>query len=296
MCRVLGVSRAGFYAWERRAPCDRALSDAWLLEKIRAIHKKSNGTYGSRRIHAELRLEHGIQVGKKRVERLMALHGLSGSPLRPRARTTVRVPGVRIAPDLVERDFNPTAPDRTWSADITEIPTWEGKLYLAHVQDLFSRRIVGWAMAGHMRKELVLEALQMAVERRRPAKGVIHHSDHGSQYTALLFTGRCEQAGIEVSMGSIGDCFDNAVCESFHASLKKELIHRRPWPTRAEARSAIFEYIEGWFNPRRRHSTLGYLSPADYEQAHHDALAATTLDDAGHRPQRVDQAPVACAP
>jgi putative transposase len=158
---------------------------------------------------------------------------------------------------------------RTWSADITEIPTWEGKLYLAHVQDLFSRRIVGWAMASHMRKELVIEALEMAVARRRPAKGVIHHSDHGSQYTAVLFTGRCRQAGIEVSMGSIGDCFDNAVCESFHASLKKELIHRRPWPTRAEARTAIFDYIESWFNPRRRHSTLGYLSPATFEQAHH---------------------------
>ncbi len=140
-----------------------------------------------------------------------------------------------------------------------------------------------------MRKELVLEALQMAVERRRPARGLIHHSDHGSQYTALLFTGRCEQAGIEVSMGSIGDCFDNAVCESFHASLKKELIHRRPWPTRAEVRSAIFEYIEGWFNPRRRHSTLGYLSPADYEQAHHDQLAAMTLNGAGLTPERAAQ-------
>jgi putative transposase len=274
MCRVLGVSRAGFYAWERRAPSDRALQDAWLLEKIRAIHTKAKGTYGSRRVHAELRLAHDIRVGRKRVERLMAAHGLSGDPLRVRPRTTVRVPGVRVAPDLVKRDFDPTEPDRTWSADITEIQTWEGKLYLAHVQDLFSRRIVGWAMHAHMRKELVIEALEMAVQQRRPARGVVHHSDHGSQYTAVLFTGRCEHAGIQVSMGSIGDCYDNAVCESFHASLKKELIHRRPWPTRAEARSAVFEYIEGWFNPRRRHSTLGYLSPADYELAHHHTVAS----------------------
>ena len=172
MCRVLGVSRAGLYAWERRAPCDRALQDAWLLEKVRAIHAKSKGTYGSRRVHAELRLAHDIRIGKKRVERLMAAHGLSGDPLRVRPRTTVRVPGVRVAPDLVERDFNPTEPDRTWSADITEIPTWGGKLYLAHVQDLFSRRIVGWAMAAHMRKELVIDALEMAVaQRQRPSPG-----------------------------------------------------------------------------------------------------------------------------
>ena len=273
MCRVLGVSRAGFYAWERRAPCDRALTDAWLTQKIRQIHKLSKGTYGSRRIHAELRLEHGIRVGKKRVERLMALAGLAGCPQRRRGRTTIRMPGVRVAPDLVERDFSPDAPDKTWAADITEIPTWDGKLYLAHVQDLFSRRIVGWAMEGHMRKELVLDALQMALERRRPAEGLIRHSDHGSQYTALLFTGRCEQAGISVSMGSIGDCYDNAVCEAFHASLKRELINRQPWPTRAQARTAVFEYIEAWFNPRRRHSTLGYLSPATYEQAHEQQLA-----------------------
>ena len=274
---MLGVSRAGFYAWERRAPCDRALSDAWLTEKIREIHVTSKGTYGSRRIHAELRLEHGIRVSKKRVERLMRAAGVCGEPKRRRARTTVRIPGVRVAPDLVERDFNPDGPDRTWAADITEIPTWEGKLYLAHVQDLFSRRIVGWAMADHMRKELVLEALEMAIQRRKPAAGLIHHSDHGSQFTALLFSERCEQAGIEISMGSIGDCFDNAVCEAFHASLKRELINRRAWPTRAQTRSAVFEYIEGWYNPRRRHSTLGYLSPAQYERAHHDQAPAAAV-------------------
>ncbi len=181
MCRVLGVSRAGFYAWERRAPSDRDLADAWLLEKIREIHAASKGTYGARRVHAELRLAHGVRVGCKRVERLMALDGLSGLPERRRRRTTIRVEGVRVAPDLVERDFNPTAANRTWSADITYIRTWEGWLYLAHVQDLFSRRIVGWAMTDHLRAELVIDALQMAITRRKPDPGVIHHSDQGSQ-------------------------------------------------------------------------------------------------------------------
>jgi len=181
MCKVLGVSRAGFYAWERRPPCDRELTDAWLLKRIRAVHAKSKGTYGSRRIHAELRLEHGVRVGKKRVERLMALAGLSGCLPRPRKRTTIRVEGVRTAPDLVERDFDPDAPDRTWSADITYIWTLEGWLFLSHVQDLFSRRIVGWEMQEHMRKELVIAALEMAVAQRNPDAGCIHHSDKGSQ-------------------------------------------------------------------------------------------------------------------
>jgi putative transposase len=182
MCRVLGVSRAGFYAWERRAPSDRDLADAWLLEKIREIHSESKGTYGARRVHADLRLGHGVEVNHKRVERLMARNGLSGLPGRRRRRTTVRLEGVRVAPDLVERDFNPDAPNRTWSADITYIRTWEGWLYLAHVQDLFSRRIVGWAMTDHLRAELVIDALQMAIARRKPDPGeVIHHSDQGSQ-------------------------------------------------------------------------------------------------------------------
>lgn len=272
MCRVLGVSRAGFYAWERRAPSDRDLADAWLTEKIREIHSESKGTYGTRRVHADLRLAHGIRVGRKRVERLMVLAGISGQPERRRRRTTVRLEGVRVAPDLVERDFNPTDANRTWSADITYIRTWEGWLYLAHVQDLFSRRIVGWAMADHLRAELVVDALQMAITRRKPDPGTIHHSDQGSQYTAVLFTGRCKQAGITPSTGSKGDCFDNAVSESFHASLKKELIYRHTWPTRAQARTAVFEYIEGWYNPSRRHSTLGYLSPADYEHQHEHQL------------------------
>lgn len=278
MCRVLGVSRAGFYAWERRAPSDRDLADAWLTEKIRRVHAESKGTYGARRVHADLRLAHDVRVGRKRVGRLMAQTGISGQPERRRRRTTVRLEGVRVAPDLVERDFNPASANQTWSADITYIRTWEGWLYLAHVQDLFSRRIVGWAMTDHLRAELVIDALQMAISRRKPDPGVIHHSDQGSQYTAVLFTGRCKQAGITPSTGSKGDCFDNAVSESFHASLKKELIYRHSWPTRAEARTAVFEYIEGWFNPRRRHSTLGYLSPDEYEHQHQNQPPTTTPD------------------
>jgi putative transposase len=270
MCRALGVNRTSFHDWERRAPSDRALGDAWLIEKIKQIHAASDGTYGARRIHAELRLEHGIRVGRKRVERLMRAAGISGLLPRKRRRTTVRLPGVRVAPDLLERDFRPTDPNRTWSADITYISTWEGFLYLAHVQDLFSRLIVGWSMADHLRSELVVDALEMALARRRPDRGVIHHSDQGTQlqYTAVLFTKRCAKAGIEVSMGSVGDCYDNGVCETFHASLKKERIYRQSWPTRAAARTAIFEYIEGWYNPRRRHSTLGYLSPIEFERHH----------------------------
>ena len=248
-----------------------------LIEKIREIHAASDGTYGARRIHAELRLEHGIRVGRKRVERLMRAAGISGVVARKRRRTTIRLPGVRVASDLVERDFRPTGPDQTWSADITYISTWEGFLYLAHVQDLFSRRIVGWSMADHLRSELVIDALEMALARRRPERGLVHHSDQGCQYTAVLFTNRCAEAGIEVSMGSVGDCYDNAVCETFHATLKKERIYRQSWPTRAEARTAIFEYIEGWYNPRRRHSTLGYLSPIEFER-HHAELAQQALD------------------
>jgi putative transposase len=268
MCRALEVNRTSFHDWERRAPSDRALSDAWLSEKIKQIHANSDGTYGARRVHAELQLEHGVRVGRKRVERLMRAAGISGLLPRKRRRTTVRLPGVRVAADLVQRDFRPTGPDQTWSADITYISTWEGFLYLAHVQDLFSRRIVGWSMADHLHSELVVDALEMALARRRPDRGLIHHSDQGCQYTAVLFTKRCAKAGIEISMGSVGDCYDNAVCETFHASLKKERIYRQSWPTRAAARTAIFEYIEGWYNPRRRHSTLGYLSPIEFEHQH----------------------------
>jgi len=265
LCRVLEVSRSGFHAWAAREPSARAVADAALTGRIAEIHKDSLKTYGSPRVHAELRLEDGVHVGRKRVERLMRRAGLSGQIRRRRGKTTIRVQGVRTAPDLVERDFNPTEPDRLWCADITYIRTWEGWLYLASVMDCYSRRIVGWAIADHLRAELVTDALEMAVARRRPDTGLVHHSDQGSQYTSLVFTRRCRSVGIDVSMGSRGDCFDNAVLESFHATLKKDLIHRRSWPTKAEARTAVFDYIEVFYNRRRRHSLLGMLSPLEFE-------------------------------
>lgn len=264
MCRVLGVSRSGFHAWQTRPRSQRALSDAWLLEEIKAIHAASRGTYGVRRVHAELAFG-GIGIGRKRVERLMAANGISGLFRRRRGRTTIRVPGVRVAEDLVERDFCPPAPDRLWVADITYLSTWEGWLYLAAVIDCYSRRVVGWAIDNHLRAELVTDALQMAVSRRRPAAGLVHHSDQGSQYVSLAFGQRCRASGIDISMGSKGDCFDNAVAESFFKTVKSDLVHRRSWPNRASLRSALFEYIEAFYNRQRRHSTLGYLSPAQFE-------------------------------
>jgi putative transposase len=264
-CRWLGVSRSGYYAWATRAPSQRALTDAWLTERIRAVHEAHRGVYGAPRIHADLRLAHGVRVSRKRVERLMRAAGISGLVRRKRGRTTISVPGVRVADDLVERRFRPDAPNVLWIADVTYLRTWEGWLYLAAVQDAYSRRIVGWSMADHMRSELVVDALQMAVSRRRPAPGLIHHSDQGSQYVSLAFGQAARDAGIARSMGSKGDCYDNAVAESFFATLKKELVHRRSWPTRRELTSEVFEYLEAFYNRARRHSTLGYLSPVDYE-------------------------------
>jgi putative transposase len=282
-CRLLGVSRSGYYDWERSAPSDRELSDAWLLERIRGIHEDSGGTYGSPRVHAELRRA-GIRVGRKRVERLMRAADLEGAHQRKRRKgCTVRVAGVRPAPDLVDRDFRPEAPNVLWATDIKQIETLEGRLYLAAVQDLFSRRIIGWAMAGHMRAELVVDALKMAVQARRPDRGVIHHSDQGSQFVSLAFGKTCVEHGIAKSMGSRGDCFDNAVAETFFATLTKEkLLHDRPpggWPTRAGLRTAIFTYIEGWYNRRRLHSTLGMRSPAEYEADHAARLTEPGDDD-----------------
>jgi len=264
-CELLGVSRSGFYAWERRAPSDRALTDAWLIEQIKQIHAENRGVYGWRRVRAELRFARGVHVSGKRVKRLMRQAGISGLVRHKRGRTTIRVPGVRVADDLVERRFRPDAPDLLWIADLTYLRTWEGWLYLAAVQDAYSRRIVGWSMAEHMRAELVVDALEMAVARRHPDPGLIHHSDQGSQYVSLAFGQTARDAGIAVSMGSKGDCFDNAVAESFFATLKKELVHRRAWPTRRELTGEVFEYIEAFYNRQRRHSTLGYLSPAEYE-------------------------------
>ena len=269
LCQVLGVSRSGFYAWQTRAPSDRALSDAWLLEQIREIHAENRGVYGAPRVHAELRLARGIRVGRKRVERLMRDAAISGLVPKRHGRATIRVPGVRVADDLVERDFKPAAPNVLWVADITYLRSWEGWLYLAAVQDAYSRRIVGWSMTDHMRADLVVDALNMAVARRRPEAGLIHHSDQGSQFVSLAFGQACGRAGIARSMGSRGDCNDNAVAESFFATLKKELIRRQSWPTRAELRQAVFEYIEVFYNATRRHSTLGMLSPIQYEMITH---------------------------
>jgi putative transposase len=264
-CELLGVSRSGYHAWANRAPSDRDLSDAWLLEQIKQIHAGNRGVYGSRRVQAELRFARGVRVSRKRVQRLMRDAGLSGLVTRKRGRTTIRVPGVRVADDLVKRRFRPDRPDVLWVADITYLRTWEGWLYLAAVQDAYSRRIVGWGMADHMRAELVVDALQMAIHRRRPNPGLIHHSDAGGQFVSLVFGQKARDAGIAVSMGSRGDCFDNAVAESFFATIKKELVHRRSWPTRRELTSEAFEYIEGFYNTTRRHSTLGYPSPTQFE-------------------------------
>jgi putative transposase len=264
LCAVLGVSRAGYYAWKDRPVCERRRRDRELLDAIRAIHEDSRATYGWPRIHAELR-HRGVRVSRKRVARLMRAAGLSGMVARRKGRTTIRVPGVATAPDLVRRDFAPSAPNRLWVADLTEISTWEGKFYLAVVVDCFSRRCVGWAMADHMRAELVVEALEMALWRRRPDIGLVHHSDRGGQYVSLIFGQTARAAGIAVSMGAKGCALDNAVCEAFFATLKKELTRRRTWQTRRELESALFAWIEGWYNRRRLHSTLGYRSPVDFE-------------------------------
>jgi putative transposase len=236
-----------------------------LVERIKAIHAANRGVYGARRVHAELRLAEGVRVGRKRVERLMRQAAISGLVAKKRGRTTIRVPGVRVADDLVARQFKPAAPNVLWVADITYLRTWEGWVYLAAIQDAFSRRIVGWAMADHMRSQLVVDALQMALARRRPAPGLIHHSDQGSQFVSLAFGQQARDAGIAVSMGSRGDAYDNAVAESFFATLKKELIRRHSWPTKRELMGEVFDYIEAFYNPVRRHSTLGYLSPAQFE-------------------------------
>lgn len=264
MCRLLGVSRSGFHAWQRRPPSDRALGDARLGERIAAVHRESRGTYGARRVHAALR-QQGIRIGRKRVERLMRAQRLSGAVPRKRAKTTIRVPGVRPAGDLVGRDFAPSAPNQLWVADIKYIPTAAGWLYLAAVVDCFSRRVVGWSMRDDLRAELVVDALEMAVTRRRPKPGLIHHSDQGKQYVSLLFGERCREADIDISIGSTS-AYDNAVAESFFASLTKDLLHRQQLRNRAEARTAVFDYIETFYNRLRLHSTLDYLSPVDYEK------------------------------
>ena len=270
MCRLLEVSTSGYYAWRSRPVSARASEDAALTAHIRAIHERSRGTYGMPRIYAELAAE-GIRVGRKRVARLMRAAGLNGVSRRKGIRTTIRRPEACPPADLVRRDFSAHGPDRLWVADITYIPTWAGFLFLAVVVDAFSRRVVGWSMANDLKTQLVLDALEMALWQRRP-EGVVHHSDQGSQYTSVAFGQRCRQAGVRPSTGSAGDCFDNAMCESFFATLECELLARSRFHTQAEARMAVFEYIESWYNPNRRHSSIGYLSPVHYEKRFKDSL------------------------
>ena len=265
MCRVLGVSPSGYYAWRYRPPSARARTDQALLEQIRAIHTQSRQTYGAPRVHAELR-DVGVRCGRKRVARLMRQTGLEGAHRRRTTRTTVQDPSTAPAPDLVARTFVADRPDRLWVADITYVRTWAGWLYLAVVLDAFSRRVVGWSMADHLRTDLVLDALNMAVWNRRPEPGLVHHSDRGCQYTSLAFGRRCQEAGILPSMGSRGDAYDNALAESFFATLETELLTRQSFPHRGAARLAIFDYIEAFYNPRRRHSALGQVAPAAYER------------------------------
>ncbi|MGH2445375.1 MAG: IS3 family transposase [Candidatus Limnocylindria bacterium] len=265
MCRLLDVSASGYWAWRRRGVSRRSADDAELTRRIQAAHVASRGTYGAPRIHAELRAG-GIQCGRKRVARLMRRAGLSGVQRRRFVRTTIRDAAAAPAADLVGRRFTRDAPDRLWVADITYLPTAAGFLYLAAILDAWSRRVVGWAMAPHVRATLVSAALAMAVARRQPGAGLVHHSDHGVQYTSLAFGARLRQAGIAASMGSIGDAYDNAMAESFFASLEAELIDRSAWPTRDAAYAAVVDYIEAFYNPRRRHSALGYLSPVEFER------------------------------
>ena len=264
MSRTLGVSRSGFYAYHSRPPSVRQVADERLSKRIAAIHEASKETYGAPRVHAEL-ADEGIQVGRKRVERLMLANGLRGVSRRKFVVTTERDPRVRPAADLVDRNFYADASNVLWVADITYVPTWAGFLYLAVVLDAFSRRVIGWAMGTRQRTQLVLDAMNMAVTQRKP-ESVIHHSDQGSQYTSVAFGLRCKEMGVRPSMGSVGDCYDNAMCESFFATLECELLDRRKFRTKAEARVACFEFIEGWYNPSRRHSALGYKSPVNYER------------------------------
>jgi putative transposase len=265
-CRVMGVSTSAFYAWQAQPVSTREWADAELTNKIVDIHRMSRRSYGSPRVHAELVLGEGVRCSRKRVERLMRQAGIVGIHRRKGRGCTRRDPDAVPSDDLVNRQFAVTEPDRLWVMDVTEHPTDEGKVYLATVIDAFSRRVVGWSIADHIRSELVVDAVQMAVWRRQPPEGqTIAHSDHGSQYTSWAFGRRLRAAGLLGSMGSIGDAFDNAVAESFFGTLQLELLDEHHWHTRDELAQAIFEWIECWYNPSRRHTSINMLSPVDYE-------------------------------
>lgn len=277
MCRVLEVSRSGFYDWAVRPPSDRELTDRQLAIEIEAIWECSDRTYGAPRVHRWL-TKQGFRVGCKRVARIMRTHGWEGETGRRKVRTTIVDRGATAAEDRLSRDFNPTAPDVAWCGDITYLRTGEGWLFLATVIDLYSRRVIGWSVAGHMRTELVTDALNMAVATRGGhADGVVFHSDRGSQYTSAAFGELCERLGVVQSMGATGVCWDNATAESFFGTLKRELANRRRWATRADARRDLIRWIEGWFNTRRLHSTINYNSPVEHENLYYrrgDGIAA----------------------
>lgn len=265
MCRALGVSASGFYAWRGRKPSPRAIANAVMTERIRQINKDSYGSYGMPRVREELQ-EQGEIISRKRIARLMRVACIRGiSRRRAFTVTTQRDQKQRPAPDLVQRRFYASGPDQLWVADMTYVPTWVGFVYLAVVLDVWSRRVVGWAIGDNMTTDLVLSAMNMALAQRKPEQ-VIHHSDQGSQYTSLAFGNRCRQMGVTPSMGTVGDAYDNAMAESFFATLECELIARKTFETRSQARMALFTWIEGWYNPRRRHSGLGYKSPMNFER------------------------------
>jgi len=267
MCRALAVSPAGFYAWRTRSPSAHAIADERLMLTVRVAFMRNDGRYGARRIHRELRDE-GIRVAPKRVARLMRRDGLVARPRRGgRVQTTDSAHPLPVAPNLLDRQFdvNGVQINQVWVSDLTYVPTREGWLYLATVLDLASRRVVGWAMEETLASDIALRALRMAIGARRPAPGLIHHSDRGSQYAAVEYQALLAAHGMRPSMSRKANCWDNAVAESFFATLEQELIVRSDWHTRDEARRAIFHFIESWYNRRRRHSTLGYVSPAQYE-------------------------------
>jgi putative transposase len=269
MCRMLEISTSGYYAWATRPPSARTISDLLLGDRVEALWRDSRETYGRPRIQSDL-VDEGIHVSDKRVARLMKERSIHGASRRKGFKTTVRDRDARPAPDLVDRKFTAAAPNQLWVADITYVPTWSGFLFVAIVLDVYSRRVVGWAMATHLRTELVLDALNMAIYRRKPTN-VIHHSDQGTQYTSIAFSQRCKEAGVRPSMGSVGDCYDNAMCESFNAILECELLVKHRFKTPREASLAVFDFIEGFYNPRRRHTSIGSISPIEYERRTHAA-------------------------
>jgi putative transposase len=267
MCRMLGVSRQGFYQWRDRPPSQRQIDDAALTERIRKIHVGHGGRVGVRRVRDELR-RGGVVCSHKRVHRLMRTAGLRSVHPRPYKRTTLPDRFDPRLADLVARDFRPPAPNLTWVGDVTYIKTWAGWAFCATVIDCYSRKVVGFAVADHMRTDLIIDALRTALIHRDPPAGVIFHSDRGAQYTSSEFRDFCRDNGVRPSVGRTGICYDNAVAESFFATLKKELIHTRPWPTIDKLRAAVFEYIESYYNRRRRHSAIDYDTPTEYENKH----------------------------